>query len=318
MLVVNDWKAFLEKKERLYGENEKPYFSVALGNFDGMHLGHQKLIQKMVTETKGKQGYCAVFSFFPHPMEVIWRKTVAKLMTVKQKEQAIADMGVDGYIQQQFDDTWMHMSAEDFICQVLIKGLHVNHIYIGFNHSFGYLGKGNASYLKELGQEYGVQVTVIDPVLEEGEIISSSAIRHALADGALAKAEKMLGYPFCITGEVVKGRQLGRVLGFPTANIIYPWEIQPVLPGVYGVYVDIDGKLYPGVANCGYQPTIDENNKTMILEVHILDEKMDLYGKEITTFFVAQIRPEMHFKGLEDLKKQIAKDCQTAKKMLIK
>ena len=317
MLVVNDWQDFCRARKQ-HDLPENKYFAVALGNFDGLHLGHQKLIDEMVRQTRQRQGYSCVLSFFPHPMEIIYGESVPHLMTLTQKELGIEKMGVDGYIRQNFDWNWAHMTAEDFICQVLIDGLQVNHIYIGFNHSFGFQGKGNAGYLKQLGASREVSVTVIDPVMKNGQIVSSSAIRKFLAAGDILAAEEMLGYSFSITGTVVKGRQLGRVLGFPTANVFYPAEIQPVLPGVYGVMVAIDGNLYPGVANCGYQPTIDVQNKTMVLEVHILDETMDLYGKEITAFFVKQIRPEVHFQGLDALKRQIALDCQTAKELLLK
>lgn len=315
MLVVRDWQEFhMARKQQ--GLAEKQYFAVALGNFDGLHLGHQQLIQKMVAETKAKNGHCAVLSFSPHPMELIHGHMVPKLMSSQEKEAAISGLGVDGYILQNFDWTWMKMPAENFIHQVLIDGLGADHIYIGFNHSFGFEGKGNAAYLKELAEARGVGVTVIPPVKQNGEIISSSVIRQALAQGNIEKAEAMLGYPFAITGQVVRGRQLGRVFGFPTANIYYPEEIQPILPGVYGVKAKIDGKIYPAVANCGYQPTIDANNKTMVLEVHVLDEDMDLYDKQITAVFVCQIRPEVHFADVESLKRQVFHDMETARKLL--
>ena len=312
MFTVNDWQQF-HMARTVAGLADKAHFSIALGNFDGMHMGHCQLIRQMVEDVKAIQGYAAVLSFHPHPMELIHGHSLPKIMTRQEKEAAIARMGVDGYILQRFDWAWANMSAEDFINHVLVEGLGVNHIYVGFNHSFGSRGKGNAAMLKELAERRGVQVTVMPPVALNGEIVSSSAIRKSLAKGKIAEAEAMLGYPFIITGEVVRGRQLGHVFGFPTANIIYPRDIQPISPGVYAVEAEVDGKIYPGVANCGYQPTIDANNKTMVLEVHILGEDMDLYGKTMRTHVIYQVRPEIHFAGVEDLKRQVMHDKEVAK-----
>ena len=312
MFVLRDWQHFDQIKEQL-SERNRHYFSLALGNFDGLHLGHQKLIGQMVEETKKRQGFCGILSFAPHPMEIVKGCLVPKLMTVEQKEQTIRNLGVDCYLLQDFDTGWAQISAQDFVERILYQGLHVDHLYVGFNHSFGYLGQGNAHYLEEMGRQYGFAVTVIGPVKQGEHIVSSTAIREALSLGDIVKVNQMLGYPFQVSGEVVKGRQLGHVLGFPTANVLYPQELQMVLPGVYAVQVEIDGETFPGVANCGYQPTIDTENKTMILEVHILDKEINLYGKQIRTCFLAQIRSERHFDGLESLKKQIALDCEKAR-----
>lgn len=317
MFTVKDWQQFHMAK-RAAGLADNAHFSIALGNFDGVHKGHQQLITRMVLETQSLSGYSAVLSFDPHPMELIHGHAVAKIMTKKEKEQAIATLGVDGYILQAFDWQWAKMPSEDFINQVLINGLGVNHIYVGFNHSFGFQGKGDAALLKSVAEARGIAVTVMEPVIVGDEVVSSSTIRKRLAQGNVVGAQAMLGYSFTVSGEVVKGRQLGHMLGFPTANVVYPTELQPLLPGVYAVAAEIDGRVYPAVANCGYQPTIDAGNKTMVLEVHLLGEDMDLYGKQMKTNFIQQIRPEIHFANIEELKRQIAQDSETAKNLLRK
>ena len=315
MLMVRDWQQFHKAREQA-GISAENYFSIALGNFDGVHKGDQQLIARMVTETRAFAGYCAVLSFAPHPMAFIHSCPMPKIMTEVAKEKAIDAMGVDGLILQNFDLDWAKMPAEDFIKQVLARGLGVNHIYVGFNHSFGFQGKGDAKLLKKVAESYGIAVTVMEPVVIADEIVSSSTIRKRLALGDVAGAGTMLGYAFTVSGEIVRGRQLGHCLGFPTANVLYPAELQPILPGVYAVKAEIEGKSYPAVANCGYQPTIDATNQTMVLEVHLLGQDMDLYGKQMKTDFVQQIRSEIHFTNIEELKRQIAQDTETAKKIL--
>ena len=315
MFTVKDWQQF-HKARTAAGLGKLSHFSIALGNFDGMHMGHRQLIGQMVAESRAAQGYAAVLSFYPHPMELIHGHSLPKLMTWPEKEAAIGALGVDGYILQRFDWDWAKMAAEDFINEVLIAGLGVNHIYVGFNHSFGFQGQGDAALLKKVAESCGVAVTVMEPVVVNGEIVSSSAIRKYLSQGNVTGAQAMLGYGFTVSGEVIKGRQLGHMLGFPTANVLYPVELQPVLPGVYAVEAEIEGRIYPAVANCGYQPTIDASNQTMVLEVHLLDEDMDLYGKQLKTDFIRQIRPEIHFANIEELKKQIALDSETVRKIL--
>lgn len=314
MFVVNHWQEFhMQRKEAALGD--QTYFSIALGNFDGVHIGHQQLITRMVSETQSLAGYSAVLSFQPHPMELIHGHMVPKIMTKQAKAQAIAALGVDGYILQCFDWDWVKMPAEDFINDVLIDGLGVNHIYVGFNHSFGFQGQGDAALLKKVAEVRNIVVTVMEPVMIDNEIVSSSSIRKRLSLGDVAGVAAMLGYSFTVSGEVIKGRQLGHVLGFPTANVLYPAELQPLLPGVYAVEAEIEGKTYPAVANCGYQPTIDAGNKIMVLEVHLLGQDMDLYGKQMKTNFIRQIRPEIHFANIEELKRQIAQDSETARKL---
>ncbi|MCI8335969.1 MAG: riboflavin biosynthesis protein RibF [Peptococcaceae bacterium] len=312
---MNEWQQF-HRARKAAGLGEQAHFSIALGNFDGVHIGHQQLISRMVAETKASRGYCAVLSFDPHPMELIHGHLIPKIMLPAAKAQAIAALGADGYILQNFDSDWVKLPAEDFINHVLVAGLEVNHIYVGFNHSFGFQGKGDAALLQEIAEARGVAVTVMEPVIVDDEVVSSSTIRKRLSLGDVAAAGAMLGYAFTISGEVVKGRQLGHRLGFPTANVLYPRELQPLLPGVYAVEAEVDGNRYPAVANCGYQPTIDASNQTMVLEVHLLGEDMDLYGKQLKTDFIRQIRPEIHFANIEELKKQIALDSETARKII--
>ena len=315
MLIERDWQQFHRARKEA-GINADASFSIALGNFDGIHIGHQQLISRMVAETKACGGYSAVLSFDPHPLELIHGRLIPKIMTKQSKAQAIAALGVDGYILQNFDQDWAKLSAEDFINEVLVDGLEVNHIYVGFNHSFGFQGKGDAALLRAVAEARGIAVTVMEPVMIDEEIVSSSMIRKRLSLGDVVGAAAMLGYAFTVSGEVIKGRQLGHMLGFPTANVLYPRELQSLLLGVYAVEAEVDGRRYPAVANCGYQPTIDASNQTMVLEVHLLDEDMDLYGKQLKTDFIRQIRPEIHFANIEELKKQIAQDSETARKII--
>ncbi|MGI6678868.1 MAG: bifunctional riboflavin kinase/FAD synthetase [Dehalobacterium sp.] len=288
------------------------FVAVALGNFDGIHLGHQELIKKMVEKAHQENGLAVVFTFDPHPMLVLDKnRNLLFLTTQEEKKRLIGNLGTDIYIPYPFDKKVAEMMPEDFVKDILICDLKAKAIFIGYNFTFGYKAKGDPKLLKELCPQYGCEVTVIPEIKLDQIHVSSSKIRCFIQEGNILAANRFLGYPYSLSGTVVRGRQLGRKLGFPTANIdITPGMLIPKF-GVYAVKVQIGNKLYNGVANIGQRPTIG-NNLPENLEVHILDENFDLYNQEIRVFFLEKLRGEKKFSDVSELALQIRSDTYAA------
>lgn len=292
--------------------NKNLNLSLALGFFDGVHLGHKKVIKTAVDFAKRNGIKSAVVTFKEHP-SCFFRGICPKyILTREERLKHIEALGVDYVYLLDFNSKLCMLSAEDYLREVLVGNFSPKSISTGFNHYFGAKKSGNVTLLAEKQVEYGYQYFEIPPQKVFGKTISSTAIRELLSKGQIKNANEMLGYNFSITGEVVKGQQLGRTIGFRTANLIYPNELIDLPFGVYSTVVTIDGKKYQGVTNFGIRPTVSDSHKCT-LETHILDFEKDIYGKYITVEFIKMIRAEKKFKSLDELKNQIIADVLSVK-----
>lgn len=288
---------------------------IAIGNFDGVHRGHQALIdagRRVAADLKAPFG---ILAFEPHPQE-FFRRTREKfrLTPFRNKADTLKRLQVDILYAVPFNERLAAMPADAFIEQVLVKGLNVRHVLIGGDFQFGKGRTGTAQTLREAGERLGFGVTVFQPVLENGDHkISSTDIRNALKEGRPRDAARLLGHWWTVSGHVQGGDQRGRTIGFPTANISLKGYLEPAL-GVYAVQVDVGGQRYGGVANFGRRPTF--NKQDTLLEVHLFDFAGDLYGRQIDVAFIDFIRPERKFDGLDSLKRQIAVDSDEARRLL--
>jgi riboflavin kinase/FMN adenylyltransferase len=285
--------------------------TVAIGNFDGVHKGHQALLR----HAKALGGKLGVLVFEPHPQEFFKPDTPRfRLTPFRAKARLLEHSGVDLLFALHFDAAFASLSADEFIEKVLVKGLGVRHVIVGEDFCFGKGRKGNLALLQQRGKELGFGVTTFELVGEgESSKISSTSIREALRDGKPEVAASLLGHPWTVEGRVESGDQRGRTIGFPTANVSLEGYLEPAL-GVYAVRVELAGQHYGGVANFGRRPTFDK--KDVLLEVHIFDYQGDAYGQPIVVSFISFLRHEMKFAGLDALKAQIAKDSEKARALL--
>lgn len=285
--------------------------TVAIGNFDGVHKGHQALI----AHAKRLGAILGVMVFEPHPQE-FFRPDAPRfrLTPFRAKARLLERHGVDVLYALHFDAAFAALPADEFIDKVLVKGLGAKHVIVGEDFQFGKGRTGNLQTMQAHAAKGDFTVTTFDLVGEGGEAkISSTRIREALRDGKPGVAAQLLGHPWTVEGRVESGDQRGRTIGFPTANVSLEGYLQPSL-GVYAVRVEVDGKKFKGVANFGRRPTFDK--KDVLLEVHIFDFAGDIYGQQIVVSFIEFIRPEMKFSSLDALKAQIQKDCEVARKVL--
>jgi riboflavin kinase/FMN adenylyltransferase len=292
---------------------------VALGNFDGVHLGHQKVIGTAKSLAAAKGVACGVMSFEPHPRELFCPSTTTfRLTPFRIKSRLIEALGLDFLLMQRFDREFAGHTAEEFVLQVLVAGLGVSHVVVGYDYVFGRGRAGNVALLREMADRCGFGVTCLDPALaEDGAIYSSTRIREALVSGHPRLAAQLLGRNWEIEGRVEHGDSRGRSIGFPTANIELAEYLHPAT-GVYAVMAGIDQggatEWRPGVANFGKRPTFD--GQDVLFEVHLFDFTGDLYGRHLRVGLVEYLRPEQKFSGLQALQAQIAEDCQAARQML--
>ncbi len=285
---------------------------IALGNFDGLHKGHQELIKEAVRIAEDKEMSSVVFTFRNHPSNAIAGKTVVKnIMDIHEKSIVAERLSVDYMVNIRFDKLVMKLEPEEFVERILVKNLHIKHAVCGFNYSFGYKGAGNPSMLKELGKRYGFDVTVISEFSIDGETVSSTAIRALLENGDMLKYQKFTGRTYKIGGYVMHGQHLGRTMGFPTANLSLSQTMALPVNGVYVTNIILDGKKYHSVTNVGNKPTVGEFEKNA--ETHIFDYKGDIYGKRVIVEFIDLLRPEMKFESIDALAFQIDKDCVNAR-----
>lgn len=301
--------------ESLTGLKDRyPNITVALGNFDGIHLGHQRLIGEAVAIARRNNGTAAVLTFHPHPMAVL-KPELAPPMLLDQeaKRRMMAELGVDILILLPFTLNFAQLSPEEFIKDVLVKQLNVKAIVIGYNYSFGHRGRGNPETIWKYADECCYTLSVIPPVKVGSQVVSSTLIRNKLAEGDVAAAQKLLGYYPFTEGTVVLGDRRGNTLGFPTANIDCPAGMMVPARGVYSVHVDMDGETYLGVANVGTKPTFNGSNQRINIEVHLLDFCGDIYGKKIKVKYVRRLRDERKFSSITDLVNQIQADVQSAR-----
>ena len=287
---------------------KNPNLSLALGYFDGVHQGHQAVINNAVEFAKQHNTKSAVITFKDHPYCYFRGVCPKYLLTRKGREEKIEQLGVDFLYELDFESI-SGLLAEEYLRDVLIKYFTPSAISTGYNHNFGYKKSGNVKFLAAQAAKFGYQYFELPPQKLNNEVINSTEIRKLLSQGKIEKANKMLGYNFGITGEVIKGQQIGRTIGFRTANLIYPPELIDLPFGVYETAVRYAGKIYRGIANFGVRPTV--NGKGALLEVHLLEFDKDIYGENITVEFIKMIRKEKKFASLDELKKQITKDIES-------
>ena len=292
---------------------------IALGNFDGVHLGHQAVVNQARAIAREHGARLAVLTFEPHPRQVFQPGAPPyRLTPLRIKAHQLEALGVDFLFVLHFDEALANLTAEHFVMDVLVQGLKGRHVVVGYNFAFGHRRLGNAQLLQELADREGFGMTQVSPVEgPAGIIYSSTLIRDYLLRGEPEKAAALLGRYWEIEGRVETGAKLGRKLGFPTANVPLGDFIHPAT-GVYAVRAGVDRGAdtawYDGAANLGQRPTVD--GKGILLEVHLFDFDDDLYGKHLRVGLVIRLRPERKFDGLEALKEQIAKDCRKARFVL--
>ena len=284
-----------------------------IGAFDGVHLGHQRLLESLVAQGRRLDLPVVVICFEPLPREFFAPdEAPARLMTFREKWLALEACGVDRVLRIRFDEAFSNVSAEAFVSSVLVEGLGIKHVVVGDDLRFGAGRQGDAQSLARAGKQYGFEVVDTPSVLVDGERVSSSRIRDQLAVADFTMAERLLGRPFSLSGRVCYGRQLGRTLGVPTANVELLRMKSPI-SGVYAVQIDGIGKArYFGVANVGVRPTVEDRSKA-ILEVHLFDFGSEIYGQRITVVFQHKIRDERKFASLTELEQHIRTDIETSR-----
>ncbi|MDZ4320234.1 MAG: bifunctional riboflavin kinase/FAD synthetase [Phenylobacterium sp.] len=308
MRVIKGWKGLMARDRGA---------AIALGNFDGVHRGHQQVIALAAKAAHEIGAPLGVISFDPHPRQIFAPNAPAfRLMRPGQQARALEALGVDLFYVLPFDQEMASLTDRDFAQQVLHDGLGVRHVAVGFDISFGKGRTGSPATMKDYGQDFGFGVSVAAAVADDsGEKYSSTGVRDALRDGQPEAAAAILGRPFAIEGVVQRGRQLGRELGFPTANVQVDDYVQPRF-GVYATRTRLpDGREVPGVANIGVNPTVGE--VAPVLEVWLFDFDEDIYDQTIETDLITFLRPEQKFSSLEVMVEQIRRDAAQARQILI-
>lgn len=293
--------------------------AIALGNFDGVHLGHQQVIQSLFSENFSENFnslHPSVVTFSPHPQEFFTGQRRTLLTPLPEKEDYLHGLGIEQLILLPFNAEIAQLSPVEFVEEILVRRLGARAIGVGFDFGFGRGRSGTAEDLRAIAADFGIPVTIVPPYCLDGERVSSSAIREALSQGDVHRSRRLLGRPYCLTGMVQPGQQLGRELGFPTANLLLP--LDKFLPhwGVYSVWVEGPMLAQPqvGVLNIGIRPTLD--TPTLTAEVHLLDWQGDLYHQPLRLHLWEFLRPEQRFASLTDLKQQIARDCDRTRQLL--
>lgn len=289
---------------------------ITLGTFDGVHLGHQAILKKLVNATENGTYESLVLTFYPHPRMVLNQENAMHLLnTIEEKTILLEKSGIDHLIIHPFDENFSKLSAEAFVKNILVDQLNIHKIIIGYDHRFGVNRTADINDLIHFGKQFNYEVAQINAEEINEITVSSTKIRTALLDGAIELANQYLGYDYFFSGKVIKGKQLGRTIGFPTANIVL-LETYKLIPknGVYVVYSTINNNRVYGMMNIGYNPTVGENNKT--IEVHFFDLNEDLYDKIVTVSILKFIRTEEKFESIDTLKMQLNKDREFSKSYL--
>lgn len=289
--------------------NEKfPNPVVTLGNFDGVHLGHQAIFRKVVERARAINGTAIAFTFEPHPLKVLAPERSPKLLnTFHGKMKLIEAAGIDVVICADFDRAFAEQNPEEFARNILHQKINAREVYVGYDYAFGKGREGSIALLRRMGEVCGFSVGVVDAVQVDGQVVSSSLVRELVSAGRVAEAARLLGRYYSIEGEVVAGSKRGRTLGFPTANIHTINELIPAT-GVYAVIAVLDKEMLNGAASIGVRPTF--GNGPVSIEVYLLDFNGDIYGRGIEIFFVERLRPEKKFPDAAALVKQMEKDIE--------
>jgi len=284
---------------------------VTIGTFDGVHLGHREVISELKRISALSGGDSVVFTFEPHPRIVIapGEDSLRLLSTKNEKIRLMEQLGIDHLVIYPFTIEFSKLSYNEFVTNILVGKMNISSLVVGYDHRFGQGRKGDFNSLEYLSKALNFKVEQLSQLFVNSNVVSSTKIRQALGTGDIAKANNLLGYRYLLSGRVIEGKQLGRKLGFPTANI-ETLENHKLVPGdgVYAVFVQTGGKIYKGMLNVGIRPTVNYNADHKSIEVHIFDFDSDIYNTEITLFFVQKIRDEQKFAGIVELKEQLIKD----------
>jgi riboflavin kinase/FMN adenylyltransferase len=280
---------------------------VALGSFDGLHIGHMSLINKTIKLSEKDNAKSMVVTFKNHPLITINEELAPKLiMDNNSKCRILENLKLDILNMVNFDKKFMKMCPEDFILN-LVNHYKVKGLIVGFNYRFGYKNLGDVELLKNMSKSHGFSIEVVEPVKYKGQIVSSSSIRSIIADeGNVKKAAQLLTRPYMMQGDVIKGKQLGRTLGFPTINLNYNKKFVIPRGGVYYTIVEYKTELFKGITNVGYNPTVNDNK--LSIETYILEFNKDIYGEDVRVYFMDRIRDEKKFSSLQELIEQLKKD----------
>jgi riboflavin kinase/FMN adenylyltransferase len=300
--IVNSIKSFSANKPTI----------VTIGTFDGVHLGHKKILEQIISSAHSQNCESLVLTFFPHPRTILQADSEMKqLNTLAEKTNLLSALGIDNLVIHPFDAAFSRLTAEEFVKQVLVDTFKIKKIIIGHDHRFGRNRTANIDDLIEFGNKFGFEVEEISAKQINEVSISSTKIRNALTEGNIELANNYLGYYYSLTGIVSKGKQLGRTIGFPTANIKIVEEYK-LIPqnGVYIVQSNLDGIMYHGMMNIGTRPTVDGTTQT--IEIHFFDFNRDIYNQMITISLLHRMRSEQKFESVDALKKQLDKDKITA------
>lgn len=287
--------------------------SATIGNFDGVHTGHRKILSA-VRETARRKGLSScVITFHPHPQKVLQNLDIPLLMPIRERLRLLESEGMDFVACYTFTQDISKITAKDFISEILVGKLKVKNLIIGPDFSFGRKREGNAELLKAMGSIYDFETNVIGPVYIGDELVSSTAIRNLLKEGDARKAATFLGYNYYIEGDVTEGEKRGRQIGYPTANIETDWEMLPKT-GVYATRTCLGDKKLDSITNIGYRPTFGSSR--LLIETHIFDFNADIYGKRLKVEFVERIRDEKRFESVDALVAGIRVDVEKVKEIL--
>ena len=289
---------------------------LTIGVFDGVHLGHRQVLDRLKEIAKEKKGESVVLTLWPHPRIVLGKdvESLRLLNNIEEKKYLLSKTEIDHLIIIPFTKEFSQLSACEFIEEYLVKQIGVKHLVVGYNHQFGKDRKAGFDFLSDCADKFGFTIEKLDAKLVNNDKVSSTKIREFLTAGFLDIANNYLGYEYFISGNVIEGNQIGRKIGFPTANIKIPEPYKQVpKDGVYAVRVNLNGESYYGMLNIGSRPTIEPTLRTKNIEVHILDFDKKIYNQTITVYFVKRVRDEIRFSGLDELTKQLKRDKEEIK-----
>lgn len=292
---------------------------VTIGMFDGVHQGHRKLLGKTLEKAAELRGESVVITFSPHPRLVL-SKEPAKLRfltSLEEKQFLLEQMGIDHLVVIPFTPELAGLSSCDFMEDILVKSIGLEHLVIGFNHSFGRKGTSDFETISHCSVKHGFSLDREEAFLAGDRPVSSSRIRELLQEGEVKKAAGLLGYQYFLQGTIGEGKKIGRTIGFPTANIFpdYPHKMIPDC-GVYAVQLCFDNQILPGMLNIGYRPTVNKGEDLLTIEAHIFDFQDNIYNKPVSLMFIERMREELKFGSVEELKAQLVKDRQQARMIL--
>jgi riboflavin kinase/FMN adenylyltransferase len=294
---------------------------VTIGTFDGVHLGHREVICELKRLSALSRGESVVFTFEPHPRIIIapQEDSLRLLSTKNEKIQLMEKIGIDHLVIYPFTESFSKLSYNEFVTTILVGQMKISSLVVGYDHRFGQGRKGDFNSLEMLSKLLNFKVEQLSQLLVDNKVVSSTKIRSALDMGNIITANHLLGYHYTLSGSVIRGEQLGRKIGFPTANID-TFDPNKLVPGngVYAVIVETDGKRFKGMMNIGVRPTVNHNADHRSIEVHIFDFNEDIYDRSITLFFVGKIREEQKFQGIDQLKAQLMLDQNSALAILSK